>query len=80
MTDIESMYLCDLIQYTNGDVSCEDRIIYIICDTLLQGRPIFKWQRATLLAWAGLLAERGKIAIIGIPNCLNYCVTFIIHT
>jgi hypothetical protein len=68
MTDIESVYFCDLKQYTNGDVSHKDRIIYIICDSLLQGRPIFQWRRATPLAWAGLLVARGKIAIIGTPN------------
>jgi len=60
MTDIEEVYVYDLIQYINQDVSCKDHIIYIIFDTLLHWRPIFQWQRATPLAWAGSLAARGK--------------------
>jgi hypothetical protein len=75
MTDIEEVYFCDLILYTNGDVSCKDHMIYIICDTLLHCRPIF--QRATPLALAGSLAARGNIIIFGIPN---YCIIFLIHT
>jgi len=75
-----SVYSCDLIQYTNGDVSCKDHIIYTICDTLVHWREVFQWQRATQLAWAGSLAARGKITIIGIPNRLNYCIIFIMHT
>jgi hypothetical protein len=78
--EIEEVYSCDLIQYTNGDVSCKDRNIYIICDTLVHWRPVFQWQKATPLARAGSLAARGKITIIGILNRLNYCIIFIIHT
>ena len=77
MTDIEEVQFCDLIQQTNGDVSCKDLIIYIICDTLMYCRPFF--QRATPLAWAGSLPARGKIMIIVIPNRLNYCIIFLIH-
>jgi hypothetical protein len=29
---------------------------------------------------AGLRAARGQIAISGIPNLLNHCVIFLVHT
>jgi hypothetical protein len=32
------------------------------------------------LLWAGSRAARAKITISGIPNLLNYCVIFIVHT
>jgi hypothetical protein len=33
-----------------------------------------------LLLWFGSRAARGKISVSGIPNCLNYCVIFIVYT
>jgi len=32
------------------------------------------------LLWAGLRVARGKITMNGIPNHLNYCEIFIMHT
>ena len=33
-----------------------------------------------LLLWADSRATTGKIIVIGMPNCLNYCVIFRVHT
>jgi hypothetical protein len=30
--------------------------------------------------WAGSWAARGKIAVSGTPNCLNYCEIFLLYT
>jgi len=32
------------------------------------------------LMCAGSRAARGKITVAGIPDCLNYCVIFIVYT
>ena len=36
--------------------------------------------RPCVLLWAHLWAACGKITVIGIPNCLNYCVIFVVYT
>jgi len=42
-------------------------------------QPLYgKWPYPLLRA--GLWAACAKITIIGIPNCLNYCVIFTVHT
>jgi len=33
---------------------------------------------AQLLVWAGSRVARGKITVSGAPNCLNYCVIYIV--
>jgi hypothetical protein len=38
------------------------------------------WMGPHPLLWAGTQATRGKITVSGIPNLMNYCVIFIIHT
>ena len=42
---------------------------------LHDGSATFLWQRATDLS----LVARGQVAIVGVPNRLNYCVIFIVH-
>jgi hypothetical protein len=48
--------------------------------TLQHGSPTFFGKGPHQLLRARLQAARGQIAVSGIPNCLNYCVIFIVHT
>jgi len=32
-----------------------------------------------VLSWAASRAACGKMAVTGIPNCLNYCVIFVVY-
>lgn len=36
-------------------------------------------KRPELLLWADLRAARSKVTESGIPNCLNYCVSFKVY-
>lgn len=42
-------------------------------------QPLYGKQPHPLL-WAGLWNTRAKITVIGISNCLNYCVIFTLYT
>ena len=49
-------------------------------DRIQYGSPTFSRKGPHPLLWTGLRAARGKITIIGVPNCQNYCEIFIVRT
>jgi hypothetical protein len=68
--------------------------VFLACYLPRPTHPLYVWSMICItgfqhsygkgphrLLWAGLRTVRGKMTISGgIPNCLNYCYIFIIHT